>query len=244
MSDKLTTMDQYSLPRKLAQLSDRIQRIERMLQGQQVGTARIANISADKITTGTLVIRDGTDGAQLVVEDALGNEIVTLNTDGIIVEGGNIIIKNENGDVTFDANGLVSQQNFPSFDAFDNSSRTSSSTSLVDISGTTLNITEQTRTVKVLIFFTIMWIVTHGSPYQAQFGVSLAVDGSAQAEGFLAELVDDGQQYFHTSTTHLLVEMGAGTHTVKAQWGLTVFSGGTPQMTAFQTNITAVILGT
>lgn len=108
----LNTLDRDTLVRMIAQQNDRIKKIEAYLAGVEIPKLRIADVSADKITTGVLTIKDGTSAAKVSVRDGFNNEIVVLDSNGIAVNNGDITVKNASGETVFDTAGLVSTTNF------------------------------------------------------------------------------------------------------------------------------------
>lgn len=94
---KLNVIEQSNLIRVVQRLTDRISKLEAMLQGQPVGTARIADaaitnakindLSADKITAGTISVgvnigeanvRIEGDEARMIVQDDDGDDRVIV----------------------------------------------------------------------------------------------------------------------------------------------------------------------
>lgn len=178
----LNVIESQNLIRVVSELQTRIQRIEGMLQGVPIDTARIANaaitnakidnLSADKITTGTLTVKDGTDNAKISVLNSTDDEIVLLDTNGVTVKDtgnnpivvldengievndGNILIKNENGDTVFDGLGLFGINNFQVAQAgsTNNTITTTTSTSLTDVSNTTTSFTIDRPRLLLAIF--------------------------------------------------------------------------------------------
>ena len=108
----LNTLDRDTLIRMISQQNDRIKKIEAYLAGVEIPKLRIADVSADKITTGVLTIKDGTSAAKVSVRDGFNNEIVVLDSSGITVNNGDITVKNASGETVFDTAGLVSTTNF------------------------------------------------------------------------------------------------------------------------------------
>lgn len=108
----LNTLDRDTLIRMISQQNDRIKKIEAYLAGVEIPKLRIADVSADKITTGVLTIKDGTSAAKVSVRDGFNNEIVVLDSSGIAVNNGDITVKNAGGETVFDTAGLVSATNF------------------------------------------------------------------------------------------------------------------------------------
>lgn len=94
--NKLTSIEQATLGRRLARNADRIKRLEGFLQGQQLGTvrfadatiinAKIGSLSASKLTTGQLDV--GTDF-----------DIGDVSDDGMRFSGGDVRLSMFNGGV-------------------------------------------------------------------------------------------------------------------------------------------------
>lgn len=113
----LNTLERDDLLRRIAWQNDRIDKIERMLKGEQVGTARIADaaitnakikdLTWDKAQGGTATLGglNNTDGI-LSVKDASNVEKVVLDKDGILINDGKIVIKN-NQEVTMIEGGNI-----------------------------------------------------------------------------------------------------------------------------------------
>ncbi len=95
----LNTLERDDLLRQIAWLKARTDKIERMLKGEQVGTARIADaaitsakiisITWDKAQGGFAVLggENGVSGV-LQVKDADGNIIITLDENGMTYSDG------------------------------------------------------------------------------------------------------------------------------------------------------------
>lgn len=125
----LNTLERDDLLRQIAWLKARTDKIERMLKGEQVGTARIAdaaintakiedaaitnakiaNLTWDKAQGGTATLGglDNGDGI-LNVKNSAGEDIVILDKDGIAIKNGKLTIENENSSIFIDEKGLVS----------------------------------------------------------------------------------------------------------------------------------------
>jgi hypothetical protein len=113
----LNTLERDDLLRRIAWLNSEVDKIKRMLKGEQVGTARIAdaaitnakivNLTWDKAQGGTATLGGIDNGNGLLqIKDIDGNIIVTLDKDGVLVEGGKIVIKN-NEEVTMIEGGNI-----------------------------------------------------------------------------------------------------------------------------------------
>lgn len=160
MNAGLNTLERDDLLRKIAWQNARIDKIERMLKGEQVGTARIAdaaitnakiaNLTWDKAQGGTATLGGAANGdGILTVKDESDNSIVIVDKDGILVEGGKIIVKNGEDNSIIDENGIVSTNVFPISSISGSPYTDITGTSYVTI-GAGINIV-LTRSVKALI---------------------------------------------------------------------------------------------
>lgn len=119
----LNTLERDDLLRKIAWQNARIDKIERMLKGEQVGTARIADaaitnakikdLTWDKAQGGTATLGglNNTDGI-LSIRDNANVEKIVLDKDGILINDGKIVIKNDEDTTFLDSKGLVSSAVF------------------------------------------------------------------------------------------------------------------------------------
>lgn len=120
----LNTLERDDILRKIAWQNDRIDKIERMLKGEQVSTARIADaaitnakikdLTWDKARGGTATLGglNNVDGI-LSINDSSGVEKVVLDKDGILVKDGKITIKNGDDVSIIDQYGIISNNVFP-----------------------------------------------------------------------------------------------------------------------------------
>lgn len=115
----------------------------------------VDSINWEKGFGGTLTLGGANNvNGVLSIKDATNTEKVLLDKDGITVSDGKITIKNDSGDTTIDSKGIVSTANFASDTAVSlNNTRTTSSTSFVNVSNTTLTFT-LTRSANVLF---LLW---------------------------------------------------------------------------------------
>ena len=93
----LNTLESDNLLRQIAYLKDRIAKLESFFQGAPVSSMRIGNISASKITAGTLheptILGEDSDPDNLVIIDGEETRIIIKieGTDQILIgkqEGG------------------------------------------------------------------------------------------------------------------------------------------------------------
>lgn len=123
----LNTLERDDLLRKIAWQNARIDKIERMLKGEQVGTARIADaaitnakikdLTWDKAQGGTATLGGLNNvGGVLSIKDNANVEKIVLDKDGILINDGKIIIKDSDGSSFIDSSGVVSDVVFPTND--------------------------------------------------------------------------------------------------------------------------------
>jgi hypothetical protein len=156
----LNTLERDDLLRQIAWLKARTDKIERMLKGEQVGTARIADaaitnakikdLTWDKARGGSAILggADNVDGI-LSVRDALDVEKVVIDKDGILINDGKIIIKNGDNESIIDSVGIISNNVFPVNSMTENNIvyiTTSDNTTI----GTSISI-ELTRSINTLV---------------------------------------------------------------------------------------------
>ncbi len=114
----LNTLERDDLLRKIAWQNARIDKIERMLKGEQVGTARIADaaitnakikdLTWDKAQGGTATLGglNNVDGVLSILDNA-NVEKVVLDKDGILINDGKIVIKNNENTTIIDGGNII-----------------------------------------------------------------------------------------------------------------------------------------
>ena len=119
----LNTLERDDLLRRIAWLNAEVDKIKRMLKGEQVGTARIADaaitnakikdLTWDKAQGGTATLGglNNTDGI-LSIRDNANVEKIVLDKDGILINDGKIVIKNDDETTFIDGKGVVSSAVF------------------------------------------------------------------------------------------------------------------------------------
>jgi hypothetical protein len=85
MTSQLNSIEKQELLRIIARQNERISRLENMLQGQPIGTVRIADaaitdakitsLSADKITAGTLLVQMNVGDGHILIDGVAVNMI-------------------------------------------------------------------------------------------------------------------------------------------------------------------------
>lgn len=261
----LNTLDADSLFRMMAQQSERLRKLENMLQGVPISTvkiadaaitnAKIANAAIDdaKIVTlswgkaqgGTAKLGGDANGNGILeVYDAAGNLKGVWDKDGLTIYDGQLVIQNEDGNTTLDGLGIVSAQNFGSgsYDATNLINTTNASAN--DISGATLTFTLP-RSTRILVSLSA---VTDYFPGAAGNGtniggkVFLNVDGSNVNELRSLFYPDTGLDFEVQDVISFtkIVTLGSGSHTIKLQWA-TDNSG--EQFSLTDRSLTYVLLG-
>ena len=153
-----------------------------------------------------------------------------LNKDGILVEDGNIIVKNSSDVTVFDALGLVSAANFAS-SSVENSSQRDLSTAngvYVDINSTSITTPSFTRNTKLLIFYFIQahFYLPDGTQIE-QADIVLNIDGTNQFNTIFNQRTNgirmDTSSIFSFDSSQKplstagIITLGSGSHTLKLQ---------------------------
>ena len=130
-----------------------------------VDDAKIANLRWNKGQGGTLTL-GGTDNVNGILSllDALAVEKVRLDKDGLLINDGKVIIKDNEDTAIIDAKGLISTANFGSDYKFDAPAFTTSSSSFVDVTGASLTQFNLTRNTKFFMYLFVSgmnedWVV-------------------------------------------------------------------------------------
>lgn len=138
----LSRIEQETIVRQIAAIRERLGIIERKFQGEEIPSAKIGNLDAGKITTGTLTLGGSGVGAPtLRLLDSLDSQTALLDENGLRIDDGNIEIYDENGALVFDSKGIVSVNGF-GVDDFSGAATNQviNTTSWVDITGTDLTL--------------------------------------------------------------------------------------------------------
>ncbi|OQC44408.1 MAG: hypothetical protein BWX61_00971 [Bacteroidetes bacterium ADurb.Bin035] len=163
----LNTLERDDLLRRIAWLNAEVDNIKRMLKGEQVGTARIADaaitnakikdLTWDKARGGTATLGglNNTDGI-LSVKDASNVEKVVLDKDGILINDGKIVIKNDEDTTFLDSKGLVSSAVFGIYGGRETTiSNIVGSYGPTILSSPSIEITTKRINTNILLFLTI-----------------------------------------------------------------------------------------
>lgn len=222
-----------------------------------VGRTKIKNFSFSQGNGGTIILGGTANGDGLMlVKDASGNTIVTVDNAGIEVEGGNIVVKNADNTTIIDTSGIVSSANFPSDFVTDNTLNSESGTAYVDVPGSSLDAFVIARPTKALILTSLKGY----NPYFVSDDSSLSVAVNSSVSGdimsrelttnwYLTGIDQDINEHITgwsitatsiDSTFGNIVDLAAGTHTLKLRYKRNGASG-----TAFLENfqLSYVVLG-
>lgn len=108
-----SSLQRPDLVQEIADLRKRISQLERLLQGQPVGTARVQDLRWDKGRGGTITLGgEGNGNGVLQILNALNTQRVLMDNSGILINDGALTIKDENDTTIIDSSGLVSASNF------------------------------------------------------------------------------------------------------------------------------------
>lgn len=123
-----------------------------------VTSAKILNFSFNSGTGGTLTLGGAGNGnGVMLVKDSGGTTKVTADNTGITINDGKLTFLNTGGGTVLDGSGLVSSTNFVNEGLDDNTTFTTSSTTLVDVTGAALASLVVSRDVNALVY-----LVTYG----------------------------------------------------------------------------------
>jgi len=104
-----------------------------------VDQSRIRNFNFSQGYGGTITLGGTANGAgELRILDQNGNLIVLGDTSGLTIYDGNLLVKNDNNTTIIDTEGIVSTANFRIDQITSSSTNTTTSTSYIDLPGSTL----------------------------------------------------------------------------------------------------------
>lgn len=247
----LNTLERDDLLRRIAWLNARIDKLERMLKGEQVGTARIADaaitnakikdLTWDKAQGGTATLGGLANvNGVLEIKDDVNTQIGKWDKDGILIKDGKLEIRNDNDTISIDPKGIVSTANFAKSDVANGSLNQviTSDVSYTDITNATLTFTLDRPT-------TILFI----ADFNAYLIESVGNTASSLTWIFL-DNVSQVPMYFNSGNTsavpigsHLIKEVAAGTHTVKLS-SILFNKTGNPTLTIMSFKLSYLLLGT
>lgn len=199
-----------------------------------VTSAKINDFSFNSGQGGTLTLGGTANGNGVMkVNNSLGSAIVTADNAGILVEGGNIVVKNADNTTIIDTEGIVSTASFLTASVEDATTRTTTSSTFVDVSGGALTAFVTTRATKAIIFvsgfgYNIAWLQ---SATAMQLQATDSVDGvlvnfPITIESKLSSVSGTGSPFttfgysadYQFVSSSIIADLTAGTHTLKLQY--------------------------
>lgn len=219
-------------------------KLDSLIEAGGINQSLLNELTADKITAGTLVVRDGTKAAKLLVKNAVGTDVVTLNESGITVEEGNIVVKNADGETTFDANGLVSSTNFSGVTSVGGLIYQDFTTHnvWVDVDDSEISIS-LSRDTNIILFVDVCGYVNSYTGNIGSFTVQLYIDDDYISTPVPIEFYSDSNLVQTRSIHHFVLPMTAGDHTVKLK-GILNISSGSPVARIRSFRLSYIKLGT
>lgn len=209
----INTIEKASLVRQIGQLNDRIKRLERILQGQEISGVKIRDFSWDKGSGGTLRLggENNTDG-DLKIYDAFDQLRGVLNKDGLTLYDGSIAIYNKDGDITIDDKGIVSSVNFTNSVTSYGTTQEITSTSYTDLINSERDITVERET---LCLFSLVMPASLTETVSDTGNTVTFIDINGVKSNSGAIFIFSGNNHRHTYSITFLKVLPAGTHTCK-----------------------------
>lgn len=220
-----------------------------------VTLTKIKNFSFNSGQGGTLTLGGTENGNGLmVVNDASGSTIVTVDNDGITINGGSITIYDAQGSTILDSQGLVSLNNFTSAGTSVSGGfgQTITSSSYVGLTGGTVNVVN-TRPVVVMILADVrakLNGVIGTINVSGEAFIDIFVGGTAESNTeihFKGEYdsinIDHYGNYLDSSfSTHSIKTIAAGTTPISLSGRLVDTANS--QLVIYNYKLSYVILGT
>lgn len=217
-------------------------RSQRDITSNAIRNRNLGDISFDKATGGTIILggENNTSGllqiydgnGNVVIQgdntgnhyyDSSGNENVTINSDGLAITNGKISIENDSSQVTIDEKGVVSLPNFASASVLSAPIQTITSTSNVDITGSSLSFTTP-RASNFLALLTCQFFVTTAAvgDWSGTARYLIDLDGVQYGLSIGYEALQSGTDtvgavHLTVATTTAYITVLAGSHTLKAR---------------------------
>lgn len=203
------------------------------LEDGALNSSLIQNLNWSKGKGGELTLGGaGNTSGLLKVLDQLGIDRVIIDKSGITINDGKITIYDEDGSTALDSKGIVSTTQFTSGTIFDANLQTTTSTSLVNVTGTSITFTLDRQSKVFFGFDGIM-----GADNTGAGELYLVIDGVPDTNSFFA-CINAGANSVTVANT-CLATLGAGSHTVKLQ--MRSFNG--IEVSVAGANLTYVVLG-
>jgi hypothetical protein len=173
---KIKTVQSPSYNNQISELNRRISRLESILNGAPIADAKIASIKWNKAVGGTATLGGADNGnGVLEVKDNADETKVVVDKDGIVVNDGNLTLRNADGELIVSGSGLVGENVYKHATVSGSPDTTFTNTSWATQASSTMNFTTVQNNTRVLVMATL---VAHGSgslPFSdtLDFGISL-----------------------------------------------------------------------
>lgn len=236
------TTEQENIYREIRKLQNELAQIKNFFAGVPISSARIKNITWDKAQGGTAVLGGpGNGNGILEVHDEAGVTKGIWDKDGIHIIDGNIVVENEDGDITFDARGLVSSTNFTlTNSASDSLNQNITSPSGTLITGSTLTFTLD-RAASIMVLANVAGFMNEGAGNGNGYAY-IELNGAELS--FTRILFTSGQNALISGGAHyMIVNLPAGSHTLRLMAVMDTLSG-SPVFTVYGYNFSYTKLGT
>lgn len=265
----LNTLEKDDLLRRIAWLNAEVDKIKRMLKGEQMGTARIADAAIttakieDAAITNAKIVDLTWDKAQggtaklgglndvdgiLSVLDNSGVEKVVLDKDGVLIKSGKLVIQNDSDEISIDSKGIVSNKNFTqTLSAGVNINQVISGSSETDITNCSVSYANLRAKAIIILFNTSNYMI-QSSGNTANLKVRLRYNFNG---GNWVELtynanagvpITDSQMHTYTNFYSGSIS-GSGTYSFKLTAQLESITG-SPTSTIYDGKISLIVLGT
>lgn len=220
-----------------------------------ITAAYIRSLSFNSAQGGTATLGgSGNGNGFLIVKDASGSTIVTINNAGIYVTGGNIQVYNASNQLTFDASGLVSSPNFINSNTSQSGGygQIVTSSSYTDLTGSSMSVV-LARATYVLVLADFRFKInsaggTGNVSGEGFFNISIGGTPETNTEAAIASEYDATNKdhygaFIHTSASvHTIKQFPAGTTAITAVAKLT--NTANAQIEMYNYKLSYVLLGT
>ena len=238
----INTLDRDTLLRQMAQMKERIKRLEQTLQGQEVSGVKIKNINWDRGAGGTLRLGGENDiDGSIKVYDAFNEEKVSIDKNGIEIYDGNFTMYDKNGNIIIDDEGLVSSTNFLNAVTSYGTGQSFTTTSYVDFTNCSRTITT-TRNTMCLFSLVLPAYLVESVGNTGNAVVFIDINGVKENSG--AIFLFSGNNARRTYGITYFKILPAGTHTVKVAGKMESISAGSPRLEISEYTFSHVLLGT
>jgi len=217
--------------------------IESKIADGSITDAKIKNVSWDKGKGGELELGGGNNiSGILSLKDETNTEKIRLDKDGMMINDGKMIIKNNTNQVVIDSYGLNSGSNFNSFDvklANLNQVVTTAEPDWTDLTGTSSTFVLKRTTLVLFNLKTTFWGGGGGST-AADALIRIIIDGKSSNTH---RIEFRNPTAITSGSTHRVERLAPGTHTVKIEATINRDTG-SPTLTMNAVYFSYIVFGT